>query len=189
MRNHQTRRIVTGHDADGNAVILQDGPPPRVHTYGEARGTTFTELWATAAAPAPIRAGSSEPEDGPPVLPPPANGTRIRIVDFPPEDDSASVSPKEAKALFAEMGAGEASRHSGTNTRHAFMHRTESIDYGIVLDGEITLIMDIGETTVRAGDIVIQRGTNHGWANRSGKPCRVCFVLIDGVFDAKLAAL
>jgi uncharacterized cupin superfamily protein len=66
------------------------------------------------------------------------------------------------------------------------MHRTETIDYGIVLDGEIVLIMDEGETTVRAGDIVIQRGTNHGWANRSNRPCRVCFVLIDGKFHPAL---
>ena len=63
------------------------------------------------------------------------------------------------------------------------MHRTETVDYGIVLDGEITLVMDVGETVVRAGDIVIQRGTNHGWANRSGRNCRIAFVLIDGRFE------
>jgi uncharacterized cupin superfamily protein len=67
------------------------------------------------------------------------------------------------------------------------MHRTETIDYGIMLEGELTLIMDIGETTIRAGDIVIQRGTNHGWANRSGKACRIAFVLIDGQFTDGLA--
>ncbi len=68
------------------------------------------------------------------------------------------------------------------------MHRTETVDYGIVLEGEITLILDREERTVRAGDIVVQCGTNHGWANRSGAPCRVAFVLIDGTFDADLAA-
>jgi quercetin dioxygenase-like cupin family protein len=62
------------------------------------------------------------------------------------------------------------------------MHRTQSIDYGIVPDGEITLILDQGETTVRTGDIVIQRGTNHGWANRSGRNCRIAFIPIDGEF-------
>ena len=67
------------------------------------------------------------------------------------------------------------------------MHRTETIDYGIVLEGEITLILDEGETLVRAGDIVIQRGTNHGWANRSGRNCRIAFILIDGKFDEELA--
>ena len=67
------------------------------------------------------------------------------------------------------------------------MHKTETIDYGIVLEGELVLIMDVGETTVRAGDIVIQRGTNHGWANRSDKPCRIAFILIDGKFSDELA--
>jgi uncharacterized cupin superfamily protein len=62
------------------------------------------------------------------------------------------------------------------------MHRTETVDYGIVLDGELTLIVDDDETTVRAGDIVIQRGTNHAWANRSGAHCRIAFILIDGEF-------
>ena len=66
-------------------------------------------------------------------------------------------------------------------------HRTNSIDYGIVLEGEITLILDEGETVVRAGDIVIQRGTNHGWANRGTVPCRIAFILIDGRYDPELA--
>ncbi len=62
------------------------------------------------------------------------------------------------------------------------MHRTETIDYGIVLEGELTLVLDRGETTVRAGDIVVQQGTNHAWANRSGQRCRVAFVLVDARF-------
>jgi uncharacterized cupin superfamily protein len=67
------------------------------------------------------------------------------------------------------------------------MHRTQTVDYGIVLEGEITLVVDEGETTVRAGDIVIQRGTNHAWANRSGRNCRIAFILIDGAFTDGLA--
>ncbi|MGH8035279.1 MAG: cupin domain-containing protein, partial [Lysobacterales bacterium] len=67
-----------------------------------------------------------------------------------------------------------------------FMHRTETVDYGIVLEGELVLIVDEGETTVRAGDIVVQRGTNHAWANRSDRPCRIAFILIDGVFASGL---
>jgi uncharacterized cupin superfamily protein len=68
------------------------------------------------------------------------------------------------------------------------MHRTETIDYGIVIEGEIVLILDEGETTVRAGEIVIQRGTNHGWANRTDRNCRIVFILIDGEFDDTLKA-
>ena len=67
------------------------------------------------------------------------------------------------------------------------MHRTETVDYGIVIEGEITLLVDEGETLVRAGDIVVQRGTNHAWANRSGRTCRIAFILIDGQFTDGLS--
>ena len=182
------RRIVTGHDAQGEAVIQSDAPPPRIHQVGGEGGAWFYEVWNTRATPAPIDAASGEPAEGGVVLAPPANGTRIRVVDFPPETaQTASLTAEQARAHFAEIGAADASRHTGAATRHAFMHRTQSIDYGIILDGEIVLIMDKGETTVRAGDIVVQRGTNHGWANRADRVCRVAFVLIDGLVCPELA--
>ena len=68
------------------------------------------------------------------------------------------------------------------------MHRTESVDYGIVISGEMTLILDKGETLLRERDVVIQRGTNHAWANRSGKPCRMLFILVDGRFEPGIPA-
>jgi uncharacterized cupin superfamily protein len=182
------RRIVTGHDAQGRAVILEDCPPPRVSRVGGELGPMFYEVWNTREMPARIDRASGEPQESGIQLAPPKNGTRIRVLDIPPEDDRLkSLSPEEARAHFAEIGAGDASSHTSAGSRHAFMHRTETIDYGIVLEGEVTLIMDEGETVVRAGDIVIQRGTNHGWSNRSGKNCRIAFILIDGKFDDELA--
>jgi hypothetical protein len=182
------RRVVTGHDANGKAVILEDGAPPRAQRIGGDIGPMFYEIWNTRATPAPIDRASGEPVESGIILAPPKNGTRIRVLEIPPEDSRLEqLSPDEARAHFAQIGAAEASSHSGTGARHAFMHRTETVDYGIMLEGELTLIMDIGETTVRAGDIVIQRGTNHGWANRSGKPCRIAFVLIDGKFTDGLS--
>ena len=187
MSETSVRRIVTGHDAQGRAVIQEDGPAPRVQRIGGATGPLFHEIWNTRSAPAPIDAASGEPEEDGITLAPPKNGTRIRVLDIPPDDPSLdSLTPEEARAHFAEIGAGDASSYEGAGSRHARMHRTETIDYGIVLEGEIVLIMDEGETTVRAGDIVIQRGTNHGWANRSGKPCRIAFVLIDGRYEEGL---
>ena len=177
------RRVVTGHNAEGKAVILEDSTPPRTRRVGGEIGPMFYEIWNTRATPAPIERASGEPFEDGIILAPPKNGTRIRVLEIPPEDDRLqALSPQEARDHFAEIGAANASSHSDPNSRHAFMHRTETIDYGIMLEGELTLIMDIGETTVRAGDIVVQRGTNHGWANRSGKPCRIAFVLIDGRF-------
>ena len=187
MSETSVRRIVTGHDAQGRAVIQEDGPAPRVQRIGGATGPLFHEIWNTRSAPAPIDAASGEPEEDGITLAPPKNGTRIRVLDIPPDDPSLdSLTPEEARAHFAEIGAGDASSYEGAGSRHARMHRTETIDYGIVLEGEIVLILDEGETTVRAGDIVIQRGTNHGWANRSGKPCRIAFVLIDGRYEEGL---
>jgi hypothetical protein len=178
------RRIVTGHDQDGKAIIQEDGPPPRVQRIGGELGPIFYEVWNTRDTPAPIDRASGEPAEEGIILAPPKNGTRIRVLDIPPEDDRLKdLTPEEARAHFAEVGAGDASSHQGQGSRHAFMHRTETVDYGIVLDGELVLIMDEGETTVRAGDIVIQRGTNHGWANRSDRNCRIAFILIDGRFE------
>ena len=175
------RRVVTGHDATGRAIILEDSPPPRVAKIGEEFGPWFYEVWNTRETPAMIDRGSGEPAEHGIILNPPKNGTRIRVLDIPPEDARLkNISVEEARKHFEMIGAGDASKHSGQESRHAFMHRTESLDYGIVLEGEITLILDIGETTVKAGDIVVQRGTNHGWANRSGANCRIAFILIDG---------
>lgn len=180
-----SRRIVTGHDAQGRAIIQADGPPARVVPVGDG-GAVFHEIWNTRATPAPIDRDSGEPEEAGLQLAPPEGGTRIRIVDFPPDDARADVSPEEARAAFAAMGAENASTHGGADSPHPFMHRTETIDYGIVLEGEITLIVDEGETDLAAGDIVVQRGTNHAWANRSGRRCRMAFVLVDGKFEGGL---
>jgi mannose-6-phosphate isomerase-like protein (cupin superfamily) len=180
------RRVVTGHDAQNRAIILSDAPPPRIQRVGE-HGPVFYEVWNTRETPVRIDRASGEPEEKGLMLKPPKNGTRIRVLDIPPETDAVTqMDAKSAREHFAEVGAGDASTAAAEAAPHPFMHRTESVDYGIVLEGEITLIVDKGETTVRAGDIIIQRGTNHAWANRSGRNCRIAFILIDGEFADEL---
>ena len=183
------RRIVTGHDQQGRAVFQEDGPVPRVVRIGGEHGTLFFEVWNTRETPARIdRASGETPEDGVRLVPP-AGGTRIRVLDIPPDGDRLDrVTPEEARRHFSEVGAGDASSHAGAGTRHVHMHRTETIDYGIVLEGEIVLILDNEETLCRQGDIIVQRGTNHGWANRSDRNCRIAFILIDGEFVDGLGA-
>jgi quercetin dioxygenase-like cupin family protein len=172
------RRVVTGHDTQGRAVILSDGLPERFEAMSP-RGPWLREVWSTTETPASIDHDSSEPPEPGLILAPPKNGTRIRVCDFAPETgEYDNVAAEAARAQFARIGGAE----HFTGGRHAMMHRTESVDYGIILEGEITLILDEQETTVHAGDIVVQRGTNHAWANRSGANCRVAFVLIDGAF-------
>lgn len=181
------RRIVTGHNPAGRAIIQSDGPPTRVQVIG-GNGPIFHEIWNTRETPARIDPDGTEPPEARLTLAPPPHGTRIRVLDIPPETaEFTEIDATKAREHFAEIGAAEASTHSGDQARHPYMHRTATIDYGIVLDGEITLILDESETTVRAGDIVIQRGTNHGWANRSGRNCRIAFILIDGEFTGALA--
>jgi mannose-6-phosphate isomerase-like protein (cupin superfamily) len=180
-------RIVTGHDSAGKAIIQSAAPPTRVRVIGKGIGPTFYEVWNTREMPALIDRASGEPFEAQLSLPPPRHGTRIRVLDIPPETESMSqVDQTQAQALFAEIGAAGASTHAGPGT-HPHMHRTQTIDYGIVLDGEITLLVDEGEVLVQAGDIVVQRGTNHAWANRSGRPCRIAFILIDGQFTDGLS--
>ncbi|MFE5331331.1 cupin domain-containing protein [Embleya sp. NPDC056575] len=176
------RRIVTGHDPSGRAQITQDAPPSRVVQIGGPGGPTFHEVWSTRETPAAIDRQSDEPAEDGLVLGPPKHGTRIRVIDFPPEDDRIrTLTPAEAAEKFGEMGGAD-SANSAAGAPHPLMHRTQTIDYGIVIEGELTMILDDSETTVRAGDIVIQRGTNHAWANRSEANCRVAFVLIDGQY-------
>ena len=184
--SRQFRRVVTGHDDHGQAIIQSDAPPERVRTLWGG-GPTFYEVWNTRETPARIDRNSGEPPEEGIVLLPPRNGTRIRVLDIPPETAAMQqVDAVQARALFAEIGAVDASTNTSGGARHPHMHRTETVDYGIVLEGEITLLVDIGEATVRAGDIVVQRGTNHGWSNRSGKNCRIAFILIDGAFSQSL---
>lgn len=184
MNEAPVRRIVTGHDAEGRAIIQQDGPVPRVQRIGGPHGPLFFEVWNTRATPAPIDRASGEPPEEGIQLAPPRGGTRIRVLDIPPDDASlATLTPEQIQAHFAEVGAANAPDHAAAGARHAFMHRTETIDYGIVLEGELTLIMDVGETVLHPGDIVIQRGTNHGWANRAARNCRIAFILIDGQYQ------
>ena len=160
------RRIVTGH-RDGKAVVLFDSAAPN-QKLRQASGLVSTLLWVTDETPADTsgEADRSLREIG---VPPPANGTIFRVVDFPPEGSARS-----REAILREMGVSD---HGGA--RHAAMHRTRSVDYAIVLEGEIDMLLDDSEVRLNAGDVLVQQGTNHAWVNRGTKPCRMAFVLID----------
>ncbi|MFA6057681.1 MAG: cupin domain-containing protein [Taibaiella sp.] len=174
------RRIVTGHDAEGKAIVISDVAPPNTHLVGGPGGPTFYEVWHTLETPALIHPQPNDTDEHSLVLSPPANGTRIRVIEFPPEgEEIRKLTGTEAAEKFKAMGDEKAST-SAKGAPHPLMHRTKTVDYGIVLEGEITMILDRGEVTVHAGDIIIQNGTNHAWANRSDKLCRMAFVLIDG---------
>lgn len=174
------RRVVTAHDAEGKAIIIADAPPVHSQLIGGPGGPTFIEVWHTTETPALLPPVPALPDEDQLILPPPKNGSRIRVIEFPPESDAIrQLSGAEAAAKFKDMGDQQAST-SAEGAPHPLMHRTETLDYGIVLEGELTLILDREETTIHAGDIVIQCGTNHAWSNRSLRTCRVAFILLDG---------
>lgn len=172
------RRIVTAHNAHGRSVILSDDTSPHIMPIMDQPNFAVTDFWRTAATPADNGAGTSNDPCGLPIqVAPPANGSVFRVVQFPPDKDWAA----KAAAMGGSVAIDETAKAANTGgpVRHAHMHRTRSIDYAIVLSGEIWAVMDEGETKMVAGDVMIQRGTNHAWANRSNAPCVVAFVLID----------
>ncbi|MFN4101062.1 MAG: cupin domain-containing protein [Pararhodobacter sp.] len=178
-------RVVTGHDAQGRAVISSQGPLATVRELAAIPGTVFHEVWNTPANP--LVDNGPDPSTGPVVLPPPRGGTRMRFVDIPPDtEDFLAQGAGRMGAAFDEIGDRKASTVAG-DSPHPLMHRTESIDYGIVIEGEMVLVLDDGEAVLKPGSVVIQRGTNHAWANRSGKPCRMLFILIDATFAPEVA--
>jgi hypothetical protein len=168
------RRVVTGHDAHGRSIIIMDGPSPHVLELPGMAGLALTNLWITDRAPA-ANTGSADAADRPVVLEPPARGTIFRVVDFPP--DREVMGGLDREKAFASMEADHAMDKSPA--RHPGMHKTDTVDYALVLDGEIWALMDEGETLLRAGDCLVQRGTNHAWSNRSDRVCRVAFILVN----------
>ncbi len=179
-------RTVTGHDADGKAVVISHGPLPHVAEIAAIPGTVFHEVWCTQGSPVTVDNGA-DPSLGALQLKPPAQGTRMRFVDIPPDtEDFLREGAARMHDAFSQIGDTAASTVKARSP-HPLMHRTESVDYGIVIEGEMTLVLDDSEVPLRAGSVVIQRGTNHAWANRSGRPCRMLFILIDGAYAPEIA--
>lgn len=179
------RRIVTGHDEQGKAVVAMQGEPPNIISFPSVPGTYFFEVWKTNETPAIVDNGP-DPTLGPRRMGPAPNGCTVRIVQMAPEKDVKLPSTiEEMEQHFRETGSPEAAT-SRLNAPHPLMHRTETVDFGVLIDGELTLVLDDSEVVLHPGDIVVQRGTNHAWSNRGDKPCRIAFVLLDGKYAPEL---
>jgi hypothetical protein len=172
------RRIVTEDDAQGRSRISEDAPARAVRTVAGRPGYRSVNVWRTAAAPAPVGAADTIcAHQG--ILPPKNGGSILRIIDFPPESADPAERRRQIQATFTGMF--QDAQHDKREGAHPGMHRTDTVDYAILLEGEIWAVMDEGETLMRAGDVLVQRGTNHAWANRSKKTARIAFVLLDGI--------
>ena len=167
------RRVVTAHDGDGKSVFVIDGDAGTVKEMESMPGLALTELWRTNGAPAD-NAGREDAADGPVTLEPGPNGTVFRIVEFPP--DSAWRDRADARDAFESIEAGHAADAASDDP---MMHKTSTVDYLVVLKGEIWAILDTGEVCLKAGDVMIQRGTNHSWSVRTDEPCLLAAVLVN----------
>jgi len=169
------RRVVTGHNQAGKSVILMDGPAPNAVSPPAVPQLVNTVLWITDDSPASNRGSEDASPQGRVLgIEPPSRGSVFRIVDLPPDK---AFEGADARKMMEEVGGGHALDKG--QARHALFHKTNTVDYAIVLEGEVWAMLDEGETLMRPGDALIQRGTNHSWSNRGDQNCRIAFILID----------
>ena len=168
------RRIVTGHDEKGKSVITIDGPPAR--SLGEEAGGLY-ELWNTDGNEINTL-DEIDRADGEVLLSPPNGGTKFRYFQINPTPEGVPADLIEAATAeaFEKMGA---AHHRVDTTRHPAMHKTKTIDYIILLKGDVTLLLDNEEVDLKPFDVVVQRGTNHAWVNNGNEPALFIAVLID----------
>jgi len=168
------RRFVTGHNAAGRATVTIDDHAPNATEIKGWPGLGVTELWVTDEMPV-SNDGSKDRSLRPMRHDPTRSGTIFRVVEIPPESAGTKIDPD---AAFGQLGS--TNKPSATDSaRHPTMHKTNSIDYLVVISGSMHMLMEEGEVELHAGDCIVQRGTNHAWVNRSGKPCLLAAVLID----------
>jgi len=167
------RRVVTTVDKNDKAVVLFDGTDLRKRVRPGAQ-TVSRVCWVTDQTPADL-SGTRDRAAVEIGIMPPAGGSVFRIVDFPPE--TAEMRNLDPSTMHATLGDGVPKR--GLPPRHPAMHRTRTVDYAIVMHGEIDMLLDDSEIHLKAGDVLVQQGTNHAWVNRGKEPCRIAFVLID----------
>ena len=159
MTDSAPRRVVTGHDPSGKSVVLSDGPPPQHHPmHGLEVGADFFEIW-NCTQPVPLLSAQEHEPNERAFTIMPVSGHLLRIIEIYPPSQGG---------------------------KRTVMHRTRTVDYVVVIKGEIVLVLDDSEVTLRAGDVVVQRGTDHAWENRSSQPARMAFFHIDAQFDPQL---
>jgi mannose-6-phosphate isomerase-like protein (cupin superfamily) len=171
--SEEVRRVVTVINRDGKAVVLFDGDNPH-KIVRPNRSVVSRLLWTTDETPADI-SGTADRAAVNAAIAPAAGGSIFRIVDVPP-------TPPEIETLAHDHLQRQLGDHLPKRSRpprHPLMHATRTVDYAIVMEGEIDMLLDDTEIHLKAGDVLIQQGTNHAWVNRGTEPCRIAFVLID----------
>ena len=168
------RRIITGHNQNGKSIITIDGPP--ACSIGEEVGGLF-EIWNTDGAEIDST-DEVDRGDSAIILSPSEGGTKFRYFQIMPTPKGVPLEAlnKMAEEAFSRIGA---AHHRVDITKHPAMHKTKTIDYIILLKGDVTLILDEEEVKINPFDVVVQRGTNHAWVNNGSEPALLIAVLID----------
>jgi mannose-6-phosphate isomerase-like protein (cupin superfamily) len=168
------RRILTGHNEAGRSIIVMDGPAPDQLQSLFSPAYWSTLIWETDRSPASNRGTEDTAPAGKRVPTPPRHrgGSVFRISDIPPDREYGDPSK-------IDIGVQGAHTTEAGRKRHFLFHKTDTVDYAIVLEGEIWAMMDEGEVLMKPGDVLVQRGTHHSWSNRSDRICRMAFILID----------
>jgi mannose-6-phosphate isomerase-like protein (cupin superfamily) len=167
----EIHRVVTTLDANNKSTTLADG---QVTLNVSPSGNASANLWLTTAAPANFSFDADVAK--PTGLNPPDNGTVIRVVEIPPlkPGQEAQMAPDLMMKIVGDHAPAR-----GVAVSHPLMHRTRTVDYAIIMSGEIDMMLDDKVVHVKAGDVVVQQATNHAWLNHGTEPCRIIFVLMD----------
>ena len=167
------RRIVTGLDACGKAVVLFNS---RIEPKASAPGRpALLDLWTTHRSPADVSLGADFAGNNA-GLSPPDGGSLLRVVDLPPTDEAQQ---SKLPVDFMMKMVGEHAPKRGRPPIVPGMNRTRSVDYAIILSGAVDLMLDDTTVHLKAGDVVVQQAVNHAWINRGPEACRILFVLLD----------
>ena len=171
------RRIVVRDYDDGRkSHALSDGPSPDVHTDPARPGFAATRMWVTDCTPARIQ---NETLTTPHTVEPPRAGSLCRYLQIPPDAAwKGKVGSKQVQAYFASMGSAHVSTYSAS-APHPYMQKTRTLDFALIIEGEVTLVLDLEEVHLAAGDTVVLRGANHAWSNRSSTPCIIAMSMHD----------
>ena len=171
------RRVVAGDRVAGKSSLILDSASPDVRVDAARPGFAIQRMWVVDSAPAKL---VFETLALPHVLVPPKGGSVLNVFTFPPDSAwKGKVGEREVRAYFGSVGASNASTYSAS-APHPYMQKLRTLDLAIVLEGEITLVLDTQEVIVKQGEFVINRGASHAWSNRSGKPAVVAIASHDG---------
>ncbi|MFD0847295.1 cupin domain-containing protein [Sphingosinicella xenopeptidilytica] len=171
----KVRRVVTGHDDQGRSTFLFDDQNGRMKEMDSMPGLALTDIWETTSTPA-SNAGADDAAGRPVRLEPLPGGSIFRIVEFPP--DTVWMGKVDPAIAFESIGAGDVHDSASDDP---LRHKTNTIDYIIILQGEIDAVLDSGSVRLRQGDALVQRGTVHSWSVKGDEPCILAVVLINAV--------